>query len=29
MHNDTIEKREVRYLHDIESQDAQTDIELF
>lgn len=29
MHNDTIEKREVRYLHDIEAQDAQTDIELF
>ncbi|GMM86348.1 chemoreceptor glutamine deamidase CheD [Pseudoalteromonas sp. MTN2-4] len=29
MHNDTIERREVRYLHDIESQDAQTDIELF
>ncbi|WP_105166893.1 chemoreceptor glutamine deamidase CheD [Pseudoalteromonas sp. T1lg23B] len=29
MHNDTIEKREVRYLHDIESQDANTDIELF
>ncbi|MBD1582013.1 chemoreceptor glutamine deamidase CheD [Pseudoalteromonas sp. S16_S37] len=29
MHNDTIEKREVRYLHDIETQDAKTDIELF
>ncbi|KZN31874.1 chemoreceptor glutamine deamidase CheD [Pseudoalteromonas luteoviolacea] len=29
MHNDTIEKREVKYLHDIEMQDAQTDIELF
>ncbi|NOU52766.1 chemoreceptor glutamine deamidase CheD [Pseudoalteromonas sp. JBTF-M23] len=29
MHNDTIEKREVRYLHDIEAQDAKTDIELF
>jgi chemotaxis protein CheD len=29
MHNDTIEKREVRYLHDIEAQDATTDIELF
>lgn len=29
MHNDTIEKREVRYLHDIEAQDAKTNIELF
>ncbi|AOT06726.1 chemoreceptor glutamine deamidase CheD [Pseudoalteromonas luteoviolacea] len=29
MHNDTIEKREVKYLHDIEAQDATTDIELF
>jgi chemotaxis protein CheD len=29
VNNDTIERREVRYLHDIESQDAQTDIELF
>jgi chemotaxis protein CheD len=29
MHNDTIERREVRYLHDIEAQDTQTDIELF
>ncbi|CCQ12732.1 Chemotaxis protein CheD [Pseudoalteromonas luteoviolacea B = ATCC 29581] len=29
MHNDTIEKREVRYLHEIEAQDKQTNIELF
>ncbi|TMP25271.1 chemotaxis protein CheD [Pseudoalteromonas rubra] len=29
MHNDTIEKREVKYLHDIEEQGKQTDIELF
>ncbi|MFC3034842.1 chemoreceptor glutamine deamidase CheD [Pseudoalteromonas fenneropenaei] len=29
MHNDTIEKREVRYLHEIEAQDKHTDIELF
>ncbi|MFC0120013.1 chemoreceptor glutamine deamidase CheD [Pseudoalteromonas xiamenensis] len=29
MHNDTIEKREVRYLHEIEAQDKKTDIELF
>ncbi|MCF6438397.1 chemoreceptor glutamine deamidase CheD [Pseudoalteromonas luteoviolacea] len=29
VHNDTIEKREVKYLHDIEAQDAKTDIELF
>lgn len=29
MHNETIEKREVRYLHDIEEQDSKTDIELF
>ncbi|MCG7542329.1 chemoreceptor glutamine deamidase CheD [Pseudoalteromonas sp. OF7H-1] len=29
MHNNTIEQREVRYLHDIEAQDNKTDIELF
>ena len=29
MHTDVIEKREVRYLHDIEEQDSKTDIELF
>lgn len=29
MHNDTIEKREVKYLHDIEAQEGQTNIELF
>lgn len=29
MHNDTIEKREVRYLHEIEAQDKQMNIELF
>ena len=29
MHTDVIEKREVRYLHDIEEQDFKTDIELF
>ena len=29
MHSATIEKREVRYLHDIEEQDSKTDIELF
>ena len=29
LHNNTIEKREVRYLHDIEEQDSKTDIELF
>ena len=29
MHNNTIEQREVRYLHDIEEQDNKTDIELF
>ena len=29
MHNDTIQKRELKYLHDIETQDSGTDIELF
>ncbi len=29
LHNDTIQKREVRYLHEIERQDTQSDIELF
>jgi chemotaxis protein CheD len=29
MHNDTIEKREVRYLHSIKAQDKNTNIELF
>jgi len=29
MHSDALEKREIRYLHDIEKQDSQTDIELF
>jgi len=29
MHSDALEKREVRYLHDIEKQDSNTDIELF
>ena len=29
MHNNTIEQREVRYLHDIEEQDNKTDIELY
>jgi len=29
MHSATIEKREVRYLHNIEEQDSKTDIELF
>lgn len=29
MHNDTIQQRENRYLHEIEEQDTHTDIELF
>ena len=29
MHNDTIQQREFKYLHEIEEKDAQTDIELF
>ncbi|WP_462157032.1 chemoreceptor glutamine deamidase CheD [Pseudoalteromonas sp. GB56] len=29
MHNDTIQKRELKYLHDIETQETSTDIELF
>ena len=29
MHSDALEKREVRYLHDIEKQDSNSDIELF
>ncbi|WP_440054348.1 chemoreceptor glutamine deamidase CheD [Pseudoalteromonas sp. T1lg65] len=29
MHNNTIEKREVKYLHDIEESNNETDIELF
>ncbi len=29
MHNDTIQQRENRYLHDIEEQNTHTDIELF
>lgn len=29
MHNDTIQQREFKYLHEIEEQDTHTDIELF
>ena len=29
LHSDKLEKREIKYLHDIEQQDAETDIELF
>lgn len=29
MHNDTIKQREYKYLHEIEAQSTQTDIELF
>ncbi|HCV03157.1 chemoreceptor glutamine deamidase CheD [Pseudoalteromonas sp. MEBiC 03607] len=29
LHSDKLEKREIKYLHDIEHQDAETNIELF
>ncbi len=29
LHTDKLEEREVKYLHEIEQQDAKTDIELF